>query len=145
MKKQHIPRSVVAINTRLHSEKMGVLFQQEVMRKSSAMYPSWRDIIEVSAGEYYTLGLREDGSVIATGKNEFGQCNISDWRDIIAISAGTRHSVGLRADGTVVAVGENKDGQCNVSGWRDIVAVEHCFVLVHIIQVGIFFQKYSQS
>lgn len=39
MKKQHIPRSVVAINTRLHSEKMGVLFQQEVMRKSSAMYP----------------------------------------------------------------------------------------------------------
>ena len=71
----------------------------------------------------YTVGLKSDGTVVAVGVNEEGQCNVSCWRDIVAVSAGFSHTVALKSDGTVVAVGNNEYGQCNVSGWKDIVAV----------------------
>ena len=77
----------------------------------------------VSAGLFNTLALRTDGTVVAVGDNDYGQCNVSDWTDIVAVSAGWCHTVGLRSDGTVVAVGDNNSGQCDVSDWTDIVAV----------------------
>lgn len=77
----------------------------------------------LSAGDGHTVGLKSDGTVIATGNNAHGQCDISNWTDIIAVEAGYYHTVGLKSDGTVVAIGNNKDGQCDVSNWTDIVAV----------------------
>lgn len=70
-----------------------------------------------------SIGLKNDGTVVATGENDYGQLNIGAWTDIIAVSAGSEHTVGLKKDGTVVAVGNNLDGQCNVSNWKDIVAI----------------------
>ena len=64
--------------------------------------------------------MKSDGTVVATGMNYYGECDVSDWRDIVAVSAGGSRTVGLKSDGTVVATGYNKDGQCNVSGWTDI-------------------------
>ena len=78
----------------------------------------------VSVAFRHTVGLKSDGTVVAVGYNEDGQCNVSDWRDIVAVSAGSGCTVGLKSDGTVVAVGYNEDGRCNVSNWRDIVAVK---------------------
>ena len=66
----------------------------------------------------HTVGLKLDGTVIATGYNINGQCNVSEWKDIIAISAGNFHTLGLKSDVTVVAVGKSDDGQCYVSNWR---------------------------
>ena len=77
----------------------------------------------ISAGNSYTVGLRKDGTVLATGSNGYGQCDVSSWRNIVAISAGDRHTVGLRADGTVVAVGYNDTNACDVDHWTNIVAV----------------------
>ena len=77
----------------------------------------------VSAGGCHTVGLKDDGTVVAVGDNENGRCDVSDWKDIVAISAGYSHTVGLKADCTVVAVGDNYDGQCDVSGWTDIVTI----------------------
>ena len=77
----------------------------------------------VSVGGYHTVGLKSDGTVVAVGNNEHGQCDVSDWTDIVAVSAGSSRTVGLKSDGTVVAVGSNSQGQCNVSDWQDIVAV----------------------
>lgn len=86
----------------------------------------WETIAErdtISAGYNYTVGIKTDGTVIATGENEYGQCNVSDWKDIIAVSAGNSHTVGLKSDGTVVAVGNNEYRQCDVDDWTDIVAI----------------------
>ena len=80
----------------------------------------------IRAGDYHTVALRSDGSCVAVGKNNSGQCDVGGWTDIVAVSAGSHHSVGLRKDGTVVAVGDNKYGQCDVSNWTDIVAVSAC-------------------
>ena len=77
----------------------------------------------VAAGDYHTVGLRFDGTVIAVGMDFDGQCEVGDWADIVAVAAGDYHTVGLRADGTVVAAGDNEYGQCDVGDWADIVAV----------------------
>ena len=80
----------------------------------------------LSASYEFTIALKSDGTVVATGKNDDGQCNVSDWKDIVAVATGARHTVGLKSDGTVVATkytGEYNYGQCNISGWKDIIAV----------------------
>ncbi len=78
----------------------------------------------IAAGGNHTVGLKTDGTVVAVGSNEKGQCNISKWTNIVSIAAGYYHTVGLKSDGTVVAVGNNNDGQCNVSDWKDVVMVK---------------------
>ena len=36
----------------------------------------------ISAGKNHTVGLRSDCTVVATGWNHVGQCDVSDWTDI---------------------------------------------------------------
>ena len=86
----------------------------------------WNDVAvreTISTDVIHTVGLKSDGTVVAVGENDDGQCDVREWTDIVAISAGEDHTVGLKSDGTVVAVGGNDDGQCDVSEWTDIVAI----------------------
>ena len=94
--------------------------QAAALRKSYQQRLQQKTIV---AGHYYTVGLKNDGTVVATGNNDYGQCNVSGWKDVIAIDAYTYHTVGLKANGTVVATGRNYSGQCNVYGWQNIVAI----------------------
>ena len=91
----------------------------------------WTDIVAVSSGWQHTVGLKSDGTVVATKLTDkdcdYGQCNVSDWTDIVAVSAGNYYTVGLKSNGTVVAVGSNKGGRCGVGGWTNIVAVSAGF------------------
>ena len=77
----------------------------------------------IAAGKFHTVGVKSDGTVLATGDNRFHQCEVSSWTNITQVAAGTIHTVGLRSDGTVVACGDNSVDQCEVSSWTDIVAV----------------------
>jgi uncharacterized repeat protein (TIGR02543 family) len=77
----------------------------------------------IAAGGRHTVGIRPDGTVVATGNNDDGQCNVDSWTDIVHVAAGFSHTVGLEEDGTVVATGNNDDGQCNIDGWTDISLV----------------------
>ena len=86
----------------------------------------WQKILfreTISAGINHTVGLKSDGTVVAVGNNEEGQCDVSGWSDVVAISAGYYHTVGLKSDGTVLAKGWNEYCQCNVSGWSDVVTI----------------------
>ena len=83
----------------------------------------WSYIISICAGWEHLVGLNADGTVVAIGENNRGQCDVSKWTSIVAICAGNNHTVGLKSDGTVVAVGENANGQCEVSRWTDIIAI----------------------
>ena len=84
---------------------------------------SWMDVVAIAASDNHTVGLRADGTVVATGSNEHSECNVNDWKNIVAIAAEYWHTIGLRADGTVVATGSNEHGECNVSDWKNIVAI----------------------
>lgn len=77
---------------------------------------------DVSAGTYHTVGLKDDGTVLSTGDNTFGQRNVKAWTDIVAVAAGDSHTVGLTREGRVLAAGINEYGQCDVDGWTDIIA-----------------------
>jgi len=77
----------------------------------------------IAAGGRHTVGIRPDGTVVAKGNNDDGQCNVDDWTDILHVAAGFSHTVGLEEGGTVVATGNNDDGQCNVGGWTNISLV----------------------
>ena len=74
---------------------------------------------EDSAGEH-TVGLRHDGTVVAVGGNDKGQCNVSRWRDIVEISAGNGYTMGLKRDGTVIATGGYPADRINAAHWTDI-------------------------
>ena len=54
----------------------------------------WKDIIAIACGSDYTIGLKLDGTVVATGGNECGQCHVFDWRDIVTVTCSNRHTVG---------------------------------------------------
>ena len=77
----------------------------------------------ISTNSTHTVGLTSNGTIVTTGNNDDGQCDVSSWTDIVAISAGEAHTIGLKSDGTVVAAGYNKYGQCDIRGWTDIVAI----------------------
>ena len=42
----------------------------------------WSNIAAISAGEYHTVGLKSNGTVVAVGRNDVGQCDVSGWRNI---------------------------------------------------------------
>lgn len=86
----------------------------------------WTDIIAISVTNSHLVGLKSDGTVIATGGNGDGQCNVEGWRDIIAIGTAEPKfgcvcgvTYGLRKDGTVISTEEG----FNTSSWTDIVAI----------------------
>lgn len=84
---------------------------------------SWKDIKAISAGDTHTVGLYNDGTVIAIGDNHYGRCKVEEWKEIQAVSAGFDHTVGLQADGTVLSIGGSKDGLPDTTQWGNIVAV----------------------
>lgn len=94
----------------------GLHYDKEVPRR-------WTDIVSVSAGYHHQAALRSDGTVVAAGEADYGQCDVADWTDIVAVSAGASFTLGLQSDGTVVATGRNNYGECDVEGWTDIIAV----------------------
>lgn len=86
----------------------------------------------LAAGNRHSVLRREDGTVIATGNNQAGECDVLPWSDVIAVSAGSvhtarntgkSHTVGLRADGTALATGWSDAGQTAVTQWREITAI----------------------
>lgn len=66
--------------------------------------PKYKDVISV--GDFYTLGTKNDGTVVATGYNEDGQCNVQEWENVLSVFATRNYAMGLKKDSTVYASGE---------------------------------------
>lgn len=82
------------------------------------------DIIAVSARKDFALGLKKDGTVVASGANGSGQLDIKDWKKIVDVAAGDKHSVGVTSEGKVLCVGDSNSKACEVSEWTDVKDVE---------------------
>lgn len=59
----------------------------------------------VALGHSHIAAIKKDGTVVATGNNEFGQCDVEDWTDIVSLDATSKATIGLKSDGTVVTAG----------------------------------------
>jgi RHS repeat-associated protein len=87
------------------------------------LVPGLNDIIAISAGYYHSLALTSDGTVMAWGRNDYGELGngtsenqatpvqVPGLSNIIAIDAGTYYSTALKADGTIYSFGKNNYGQ----------------------------------
>jgi alpha-tubulin suppressor-like RCC1 family protein len=79
--------------------------------------------VSVSAGAYYSLALKSDGTIWGWGENIFGQIGngstntavspvqVGSDTDWVSISAGHDHSLGLKSNGTLWSWGSNLNGQ----------------------------------
>ena len=96
---------------------------RDARARSAALWAGVAQRNAVVAGDNFTVGLRADGTAVATGWSTSGGRDVSGWRDLVAVAAGSNHTVGLRADGTAVTTGWNTSDERDVSGWHDLVAV----------------------
>lgn len=131
-----------------------------IIGDSAAVYDvsGWTDIVDLSGEscratmkispnstafynyDDYVVGLKSDGTVLAVGNNDEGQCDVSGWTDIVAIATdqyakenitavydvkrnlSNHYTVGLKYDGTVVISGAYPKNW-NLTGWTDIVKI----------------------
>lgn len=76
----------------------------------------------IATGSDFIVGLCSNGTVLATGKNDKGQCDVSEWRGVVAIAAGADWTVGICSDGSAVSAGKWTVKR-EVSEWKDVAAV----------------------
>lgn len=93
------------------------------------------NVVALARGDFHSLALKDDGTVVAWGENAFGETDVPPGlTNAVAIAASTYDSMALRSDGTVLAWGDNGRGQTNVPiGLTNVVAIasdgDNCVVL----------------
>ena len=77
--------------------------------------------MQVAAGFAHTVLLKSDGTAVACGRNDHGQCNIPalkegvSYTNVAVVHTSTaHHTVLLKSDGSAVACGCNLYGQCDI-------------------------------
>lgn len=128
--------------SRLFAMGLAVALMLGVAEQAAAVTPM------VSTGQFATVALKSDGTVLAWGMNTAGQVGdgtttdrnspvkVSSLTDVIAVSTGHSHVLALKSDGTVWAWGSNDYGQLaaassttrsttpiQVSGLSNVIAV----------------------
>ncbi len=91
--------------------------------EGEANVSSWSNIIDIACGEAHSVGLKPDGTVVATGNNSYGQCDVSEWTDVVAVEAGNNFTIGIRKDGSVYITGQ-KNKQYIPRGFTGIATFE---------------------
>lgn len=66
------------------------------------------------------MGLKSDATMVATGYNAYGQCNVSQWTDVCAVYAANCDTFALLRNGTLVAAGKDEWGKHAATEWTDI-------------------------
>ncbi len=104
-----------------------VIYEASVLREDNdgqGNVDNWRNIVSVKCSEYLTVGLRANGTVIATGLlDDQAQTQIDSWTDVVAIEVGTFHVLGLKSDGTVVFAGDTSEAYSAVDQWEHVIVL----------------------
>ena len=91
----------------------------------SMIPPGLTNVTAVTGGQYHSVALKNDGTVVCWGQGTYGQTSVpAGLNNIVAISAGSMHTLALKSDGTVVAWGFDWNGQVDVpAGLNNVVAI----------------------
>jgi hypothetical protein len=70
----------------------------------------------VSADFAHTVGLKSNGTVVATGLNDDNQCEVGSWTNVRQIDAGGLHTVGIGCGFGcfIIHLGSNSSGQADI-------------------------------
>ncbi len=73
------------------------------------------DAVGVGGGDYHTIALRHNGTLLGWGYNGDGQTNVPAGSLLyVSIACGAAHNLAIREDGSLVAWGRNDAGQINI-------------------------------
>jgi hypothetical protein len=72
---------------------------------------------------FHGLGLKQDGSIVGWGRNDYGQSNTPAGNDFAAVAAGGYHSLTLRQDGSIAGWGRNDYGQATPPAEKGFMAI----------------------
>ena len=78
---------------------------------SSVNLSDFNGCIQLAGGDNHLVGLTPDGTVVASGNNSRGQCDVNGWTDIVKVSASGYLTVGLKSDGTILYTGRHDYAQ----------------------------------
>ncbi len=72
-------------------------------------------VTAIAANGFWSMALKEDGTVVAWGDNGMKQTNVpAGLTDVKAIAAGYDHGLALKNDGSLVCWGDNDHGECDI-------------------------------
>lgn len=72
------------------------------------------NIIKIAVGgTSHFIGIREDGSLVGSGDNNYGQATVPSGYDYVDIKAGGHVSAALRSDGSIIVFGRDVEGSKN--------------------------------
>lgn len=97
--------------------------------------PEGNDFIQVSAGGFFGVALKQDSSIVAWGENSLQQCDTPKGNNFVAISTGKNHGFALDDKGFLYPWGCQHQGQDHVStegGWTQIASGLYCNVALRI-------------
>ena len=65
----------------------------------------WDNLVQLAMSENHSVGLKSDGTVVASGNNKSGQCDVGEWTDIVYIAVSNNCTLGIRKDGSLAIAG----------------------------------------
>jgi len=74
----------------------------------------------IACSMYHCVAVKPDGTVVAVGKNDYGQCNVGGWKDIVQVVCDAFGTAGLTSRGTVVYTGDTLHQQRQCTKWSNI-------------------------
>ena len=83
LKEQFAPKNITAVSAWDHAA--GIREDgTAVIAGATYDLSSWEDLIGISSGFGFTVGVKKDGSVVAAGTNVYRQCEVSDWNLLVS-------------------------------------------------------------
>jgi sugar lactone lactonase YvrE len=75
------------------------------------------DAVAIAGGDYHSVALRHDGTLVAWGFDDEGQVDVpTNALPFVSVAAGADHNLAIAEDGSVVAWGGDDSGQIDVPG-----------------------------
>lgn len=98
---------------------------------------TWENISKIYLKDEAVFGVREDGSVIYSGKCEYDKAEyIYSWENVESLAFGEKHMIGITKNSTLYSIGSNTNGECDVEDWYDIVDVKLAYHTVGLCKDG---------
>ena len=117
----------------------GTVFMNNIAKEEYPEVEEWKEIISISSSANSVVGLKKDGTVVATGDNYEGKLNTQEWSKIVQVEAGVWGTFAVRENKTLVYAGklpENQKENFEKHQWNNLKAIEGNWDLIGIDKDG---------